>query len=91
MKRAFHAIIHGLVQGVSFRYYTQETALQLGLAGFVRNLPTGTVEVSAEGDEEQLAKLAKWLEHGPSYARVEKIDIEWKEPSGDHTRFRILT
>ena len=89
MKRAFHAIVHGRVQGVSFRYYTQETAGHLGLAGFVRNLPDGTVEVSAEGEESALKNLAKWLEGGPSHARVDRLDLSWTEPEDRENRFRI--
>jgi len=89
MKRAFHAIVHGRVQGVSFRYYTQETAEHLGLSGFVRNLADGTVEVSAEGEETSLSNFANWLERGPSYARVERVDLTWTEPQGDDKPFRI--
>ena len=82
MKRAFHAIVHGRVQGVSFRYYTQET-------GFVRNLPDGTVEVVAEGDETGLGDLASWLQRGPSAALVERVDLDWTEPQQSSSRFRI--
>ncbi len=78
-----------MVQGVAFRYHTRETAKRLTLCGYVRNLPDGTVDVFAEGEEKDLALLAEWLEQGPAYARVEKIDLEQREPSNDFRTFSI--
>jgi acylphosphatase len=89
MSAAFHAIVHGRVQGVSFRYHTMRTATPLGLQGWVRNLPDGTVEVQAEGERAALEELAKWLEHGPDYARVTDLKLEWVEPEGGHDGFDI--
>ena len=67
----FH--VSGRVQGVSFRYYTQQQARALGLAGYARNLPDGRVEVLAIGDDAALEQLARWLAHGPSLARVAEV------------------
>ena len=89
MIRAYNAIVHGIVQGVSFRYYTRRQAVSLGLQGYVRNLPNGTVEVHAEGDEALLAELASWLEQGPSYARVERVDLTWCDPEGESVDFSV--
>jgi acylphosphatase len=69
-----HAIVHGRVQGVNFRHYTAKEAGRLGLRGWVRNLPDGTVEVEAEGDTAALDTFLSWLHHGPPSARVDKVD-----------------
>jgi acylphosphatase len=71
------AIIQGRVQGVSFRYYTQAYAAQLGLGGWVKNLPDGSVAVWAEGPRADLEKLHQWLQHGPPSARVQNVQAEW--------------
>ena len=89
MKRAFRAIIHGIVQGVAFRYYTQQQADGRNLTGFVRNLPNGTVEVFAQGDEQDLNALESWLDKGPPSARVEHVDLTWCEPEEKYSSFNI--
>ena len=71
------AIVTGRVQGVSFRYYTQVYATQLGLTGWVKNLPDGSVAVWAEGPHADLEKLHQWLQHGPPAARVQQVQAEW--------------
>jgi acylphosphatase len=70
------AIVRGRVQGVGFRYATLRRATQLGLAGSVRNRPDGSVEVYAEGAREALDELVTWLGRGPSYARIDRVDVE---------------
>jgi len=87
--RQLHANIHGRVQGVSFRYYTVLRADELGVYGWGRNLPDGTVEVVAEGMREQLAQLAEFLQAGPSGARVVRVDMEWRQATGQFTDFTI--
>lgn len=79
----FSATITGRVQGVSFRYYTQEYAEQLGLTGWVKNLPNGAVAVWAEGPRADLEKLLAWLHHGPPSARVQTVQVEWGEAESD--------
>ena len=59
-----HASVRGLVQGVSFRYYTLHRARELGLRGYVRNLWDGSVEVVAEGPRQSLEQLLTWLHQG---------------------------
>ncbi len=88
-RRAFHAIVHGRVQGVAFRYYTQQTAQELQLSGWVRNLPDKTVELWAEGEEDSLKQLATWIERGPSHADVTKVDLTWREPIGEQGSFQV--
>ena len=74
---AVNIIVHGEVQGVSFRVSTQTKASELSIKGWVRNLPNDTVEVHAEGDRENLGKFIKWCQKGPPYAKVSKCDLEW--------------
>jgi len=68
--RARRYIVEGRVQGVGFRYFVLRTARELGLAGHVRNLPDGTVEVEAAGEKDGLARLEERLRQGPPPARV---------------------
>ncbi len=84
------AIVHGFVQGVFFRHNTRIEASQLGLTGAVRNLPDGTVRVVAEGPRERLDRLLAWLERGPEFAHVERVDAEWGDAGGTYSDFRIV-
>jgi acylphosphatase len=68
------AVVRGKVQGVWFRGWTRETARDLGLAGWARNLPDGAVEVLAQGTPEQLDRFEERLRQGPPLARVTAID-----------------
>jgi len=88
-KVRLRAIVHGLVQGVNFRYYTQRRAEQLGVKGYVRNRWDGTVEVVAEGEKEAVAELLAFLKVGPSLAQVEKVDVEWQPYLGEYDYFYI--
>lgn len=84
-----HAIVHGLVQGVNFRYYTARQAHALDLTGWVANRPDGTVEVVAEGPRPALKDLLDFLQRGPSHASVERVDGEWLKPTGQFTDFQV--
>ncbi len=70
------ATVHGLVQGVSFRWYTRQEAERLGLVGWVRNQDDGTVLLEAQGPEEDVEELLAWVHHGPTHARVTRVDID---------------
>jgi acylphosphatase len=83
------AVVRGHVQGVSFRYYTQQEALRLGLTGWVRNLPDGTVQVAAEGPRPSLDKFLAFLHFGPSAARVAAVEPAWAPAGGEFSRFEI--
>jgi acylphosphatase len=76
---SLHAVIHGRVQGVGFRYAACQEGLRLGLTGWVRNLYDGTVELAASGQRTLLDQLAEWLRHGPIGARVIQVDLEWSD------------
>lgn len=83
------AQIHGRVQGVGFRYFTREVALELGVSGWVRNTWDGDVEVMAEGEEGRLARFVGMLRDGPPRAEVESIDVTWSEPENISGRFYV--
>lgn len=86
---AFHARIHGRVQGVGFRYSAYHKALSLGLAGYVRNDDDGTVEVYAEGEAHALAAFEDWLREGPPGARVDSLTLHKRQPAGHWFDFKI--
>lgn len=76
------ARVHGLVQGVGFRWAAVSQAERLGLAGTVRNLLDGTVEADIEGQAEAVHEMLAWLEHGPPAARVEQVEVRSAAPRG---------
>ncbi len=86
-----HAVVHGRVQGVGFRYFVVHKAQALGLHGYARNESNGDVEVVAQGDRTALERLLPQLQRGPSAAEVEAVDILWRERtehiSGFHVRW----
>ena len=80
-RQCFVAHICGRVQGVSFRYYTQRQAEQLGIDGWVRNMPDGSVQACICGEPEAVATMRGWLAHGPAYASVSSIEFTEAEPA----------
>ncbi|MFI5274633.1 MAG: acylphosphatase [Ktedonobacterales bacterium] len=83
------ARVRGHVQGVGYRYFARRTALSLGLRGYVRNLPDGTVEVVAEGLRPALDAYTHQLRHGPSGAWVDEVETEWAAAEGSFSGFHI--
>jgi acylphosphatase len=71
------------VQGVNYRWTCREVADRLGLAGWVRNRPDGSVEVVAEGDEAALDELAAWCGDGPPHALVTSVDQHIEDAQGE--------
>lgn len=88
--KRLHAVVHGRVQGVSFRFYTVQQAGELGLTGWVRNNRDDTVEVVAEGDPDALAAFHEWLHRGSPAAYVERVDADWPAATGEFTRFDVM-
>ena len=84
-----HVIIQGLVQGVFFRSSTKEKALQLGVGGWVRNLPDGGVEALFEGEKKKVEELVAWCYKGPPGARVMKVDLGWEPYKGEFRYFDV--
>ena len=86
---AAHIVIHGRVQGVGYRFFAQDLAEALGLVGWVRNCPDGTVESYVEGPRPAIEAYIQRLEDGPSMARVESVGADWQPPQSAHTSFTI--
>ncbi|MDD3081422.1 MAG: acylphosphatase [Desulfobacterales bacterium] len=84
-----HVIIHGRVQGVFFRAETRKMADALGIRGWARNNPDGTVEALFEADEETVAEMLKWCRRGPPYAAVTDVVLRWEEYQGEFSGFEI--
>ncbi len=85
-----HAIVHGRVQGVGFRAYTEYQAIEKGLRGWVRNQEDGTVEIEAEGPKPVLDEFLNILHDGPRMAHVTKILVDWKDANRQSKRFTVL-
>jgi len=84
-----HVLISGRVQGVGYRAFVYRTASQKGVAGGVRNLPDGRVEVRAEGDKRLIGELVDALKIGPPGARVDDVRVERETPIGLQSDFQI--
>ena len=84
-----HVYVSGQVQGVNFRFYTRQEALRLGLAGWVRNLMDGRVEVMIQGEEEAVNEMIAWCRRGPPSARVENVQVLWETPKGTLSGFGV--
>jgi acylphosphatase len=81
--------ISGRVQGVGYRAFAQSEGERRGLAGGVRNLDDGRVEVDVEGDREIIDTYLDSLRTGPPIARVTDLEVRWEPPSGRHVGFHI--
>jgi acylphosphatase len=82
-------VVHGRVQGVAFRHYACQRALELGVTGWVRNLPDGSVEGLFEGDETAVNAMVEWCRSGPPAARVERLDLREGAYRGEYDSFLI--
>lgn len=82
--------IYGEVHGVNFRYRAREAADKLGLRGWVRNTADGSVGLLAQGERANLEKLLAWANRGPKFARVEKLEVTWREATEILQSFEII-
>jgi acylphosphatase len=89
MNQCERFMVKGRVQGVFFRAATQQCAMQLGLTGWVRNLPNGDVELLACGTQQNLERLYEWLWQGPSHAKVEDVRRQQEANTG-FEQFSVL-
>jgi acylphosphatase len=89
MRVARRFVISGRVQGVGFRFFAERLASDEGLHGWVRNLPDGRVEISAEGDVDALDRFEHRVRSGPSGARVKWVEVEGTAPTGRDVGFSI--
>ena len=79
--------IHGRVQGVFYRQSPKETAARLGLTGWVRNCPDGSVEAVFEGEKPAVDQAVEWGRQRPPAARVTDVDVTWKDFDGEFDGF----
>jgi acylphosphatase len=86
---AIHAFVSGQVQGVFFRDTARRRASELGLQGWVRNLRDGRVEVFAQGDDEAVQRLARWLRQGPRGAAVKSVEVQPAEGDPSLAGFEV--
>ena len=91
MRVARRFVVSGRVQGVGFRYFTQDTARREGVTGWVRNLPDGRVEALAEGDADAVMRLERALRIGPRGARVDRVYVDNEDPTGKYASFSVTT
>jgi acylphosphatase len=88
-KSRVHLKVRGRVQGVFFRASTEHEASRLGLKGWVKNCPDGSVEIVAEGEDSTLDELIHWCRKGPSRAQVIQVDQEKSDYLGEFENFEI--
>ncbi|KSW12094.1 acylphosphatase [Pyrodictium occultum] len=88
MARAYLRI-YGRVQGVFFRATMREVARRLGVTGWVRNMPDGSVEAVVEGPREAVEEVIRWAHRGPPAARVERVVVVWEPYRGEYRDFTI--
>ena len=84
-----HVRVSGQVQGVFFRDSTRQKAEELGLAGWVRNVPDGQVEALFEGPSEKVEAMVRWCEEGPQHAWVKNVDTNFESAGGDLEGFEV--
>jgi len=89
MKKQIVLKIYGRVQGVFFRDSSREKAKRLNLKGWVQNEPDGTVQIVAEGEEENLKELIEWCQNESDHGKVEKVNTAWLEPTGQFGDFTV--
>ncbi len=90
MKKELRAVVHGRVQLVMYRDFAARMARQLGVAGTVRNLDNGTVEVVAQGEPAALQAYLERLRRGPLLSKVSRVEVHWSEPAEALGDFSIL-
>lgn len=84
------AVVAGKVQGVRYRTYVQESATELGLVGYVKNLADGTVEVVAQGLPDTLKEFVEYLNEGSLLAKVESVSVDWRSVRATYDEFSLL-
>lgn len=83
--------VHGRVQGVGFRAATKQVADEIGICGWVKNQPDGTVLIEAEGKHDQLRQFIEKIDQGPTpFSKVEALDIESKEEKSEYKKFKVV-
>ncbi len=89
MKKRVKVTVKGIVQGVSFRYYTVQMAMRLNVRGWVKNLPNGDVQGCFEGEDRDVNALVDWCRIGPPHASVDEVDELNEQYTGEFRDFRV--
>ena len=89
MKVRAKILVSGIVQGVFYRANTKEKAQELGLKGYVKNLPDGRVEIIVEGEKEKILELIEWCKEGPPLAKVKNVEFYFGEATDEFSFFEI--
>jgi acylphosphatase len=89
MRKRGHFVVRGRVQGVCYRMYACDEAARLGVRGWVRNRPDGTVEVVAEAEEGVLASFLTWCRQGPPHAAVGEVSESYSPATGEFGTFTV--
>ena len=84
-----HIFVQGLVQGVFFRANTYKKAKDLGLFGWIRNLPDGRVEAIFEGEKDKVKEIIEWLKKGPMFAKIDDISVNFEDYKAEFNDFII--
>ncbi len=84
-----HANVSGRVQGVGFRFFVRDKAHELGITGWTRNTPEGTVEIVGEGEQEDLECFMDWIKQGPPLSRVDHVETTISEKISGYKEFLI--
>lgn len=84
-----HVVVSGLVQGVGYRYFVFNRAVNLGLVGYARNIFSGKVEIEIEGDRSLIEEFIKEVKVGPRVAQVKDLKIEWLDCTQSYKSFEI--
>lgn len=77
-KKEAYVRLTGIVQGVGLRWRAFQRANDLGLTGWIRNRPDGDVDALLQGDETKIREMIEWMQQGPSHARVQNVQVQWK-------------
>jgi acylphosphatase len=89
-KTRAHIIVTGKVQGVFFRQNTKRQAQSHGVCGWVSNLPDGRVEAVFEGEDADVKEVVNYCQHGPSFAKVDNIEVTFEDFKGEFSDFKIV-
>jgi acylphosphatase len=84
-----HVFIHGRVQGVGFRHFIKVNAEEVGVFGWVKNLPDGRVEAIFAGPIDHIREMVNRCERGPGASRVDDIDVTVEEANGEYNDFEV--
>jgi acylphosphatase len=90
LETGINIIVKGIVQGVGFRYFVYNNAVNLGLKGYVKNLYDGAVEIDVEGDRSLIEELIKEVKVGPRFAHITNMITNWQEANKHYKNFEVL-